>query len=177
MKHQIERKPTQPMILDALEAVLGPHIELVTNKHNHLMVRPPGSDVVPWHSGEQPYDPVLITALIYLEESTLENGCIRLVPGSHMRPFNQDRRPKSEFNESPFYHRALPVPMPQGGVLLFNDCCFHGAGANATSQSHRSMTIGYRAHDAHDVLKDDPEKILVRGEKVYTGHPYPFPGS
>ena len=37
------------------------------------------------------------------------------------------------------------------------------------------MTLGYRAHDSHDVLKDDPEKILVRGERAYTGHPHPFP--
>ncbi|MXW81204.1 MAG: hypothetical protein F4Z57_19900 [Gemmatimonadetes bacterium] len=27
----------------------------------------------------------------------------------------------------------------------------------------------------NDVLKDDPEKILVRGERAYTGHPHPFP--
>jgi len=38
------------------------------------------------------------------------------------------------------------------------------------------MTLGYRAHDAHDVDKEDPVKILVRGERVYTDHPYPFPG-
>ena len=37
-----------------------------------------------------------------------------------------------------------------------------------------ALTVAYRAHDAHDVIKDDPEKILVRGEKVYTGHPHPY---
>lgn len=166
---------TQPMILDALKGVLGPHIELLTNKHNHLMIRPPGSDIVPWHSGEETYDPVLIAALIYLEESTLENGCIRLVPGSHMRPFQQDRRPQTSFYESPLYYRSVPMPMPQGGVLLFNDCCFHGATANTTDKSRRSMTLGYSSHDAHGVLKDDPEKILVCGSRIYTGHPHPFP--
>jgi hypothetical protein len=38
------------------------------------------------------------------------------------------------------------------------------------------MTLGYRAHDSHDVEKEDPEKILVRGERVYTGHESPYPG-
>jgi hypothetical protein len=38
------------------------------------------------------------------------------------------------------------------------------------------MTLAYRAHDAHDVDKEAPVKILVRGERVYTGHPHPFPG-
>jgi len=43
---------SHPLILDTLESLLGPNIELLTNKHNHLMVRPPGSAAVPWHTGE-----------------------------------------------------------------------------------------------------------------------------
>ncbi|MEC8932836.1 MAG: phytanoyl-CoA dioxygenase family protein [Candidatus Latescibacterota bacterium] len=160
-----------PAILDALEGILGPNIELITNKHNHLMVRPAGSNPVYWHAGEEPWDPVLVTVLIYLEESTLDNGCIRLVPGSHQRPFPWPRRPGKDFYGSALFGRSVPFPMPAGGVLLFNDCCFHGADTNHTRGSRRSMTLGYRAHDAHDVGKEDPEKILVRGERVYTGHP------
>ena len=169
---------THPPVLDALEHFLGPNIDLLTNKHNHLMVRPPNSGVVPWHTGEQIYDPVLFTALVYLEESTVENGCIRIVPGSHQRPFRGEKRyPAGEFLRHALYRHALPVPMPRGGVLLFDDRLYHGADVNRTPNSRRSMTLAYRAHDAHDVLKDDPEKILVRGERVYTGHPHPFPES
>ncbi len=166
---------TQPFILDALEGYLGPNIELLTNKHNHAMVRPPGSFRVPWHSGEEPWEPTLITALIFLEESTVENGCVRIVPGSHQRPFSHKRRPRGDWYEAEQYCRALPVPMPRGGILLFNDCCYHGSDVNQSSESRRSMTLGYRAHDSHDVLKDDPEKIIVRGERIYSGHPHPFP--
>ena len=36
------------------------------------------------------------------------------------------------------------------------------------------MALAYRAHDAHNVFKDDPDKILLRGERIYTGHPLPF---
>ena len=167
---------TQPFLLDALEIALGPNIDLLTNKHNHLMVRPPQSGVVPWHSGEEAYEPTLATALIYLEESTIENGCVRIVPGSHHRPFRQQRRyPGGDFHTHALYYHALPVPMPRGGILLFNDSCFHGADVNRSPHSRRSMTLGYRAHDAHDVAKEDPEKVLVRGEHTYTGHPHPFP--
>ena len=165
-----------PIVLDALQGVLGPNIELLTNKHNHLMVRPAGSFPVPWHSGEEPYDHLLITVIIYLEESTLDNGCIRLVPGSHMRPFNRTRRPKPDsFQESDLYYRSVPMPMPKGGVLLFNDSCFHGSDKNRNHQSRRSMTLGYQAHNVHNVIKEDPEKILLRGKKTYIGHPHPFP--
>ena len=170
---------SHPLILDALEGILGPNIELLTNKHNHIMVRPPGSYPVPWHSGEQPYEPVLITGLIYLEESTIHNGCVRLVPGSHNRPFRKDRRPqgqRDDFYNSENYFRSVPMPMPKGGIILFNDCCFHGSDTNFSDGSRRSMTLGYRSHDSHDVLKDDPEKILIRGERAYTGHAHPYTG-
>ena len=105
---------SHPTILESLEGLLGPNIALLTNKHNHIMVRPPGSEFVYWHSGEEPYNYTLITALIYLEESTLENGCVRIVPGSHMRPFRRSRRPSESFLESDLYNRSLPVPMPRG---------------------------------------------------------------
>ncbi len=130
------------------------------------MVRPPGSALVPWHSGEELYEPTLITALIYLEELTIDNGCVHLVIGSHLRPFAKPLRPSGDFRR--------PLPMPAGGVLLFNDCCFHGSDVNRGNGSRSSMTLGYSAHDSHDVSKDDPENILVRGERVYTGHPHPF---
>jgi len=169
--HTYLEAATHPIILEALEGILGPNIDLLTNKHNHIMVRPGGSEIVPWHSGEEPYDHTLVTALVYLEESTVENGCVRIVPGSHNRPFQNPRRPREGFRESVLYYRALPVPMPRGGVLLFNDCCFHGSDVNTTDASRRSMTLAYRAHDSHDVIKDDTEKILVRGARVYTGHP------
>ena len=106
---------SQPIILDALEDILGPNVELLTNKHNHVLVKPSGAYPVPWHSGEQPYDPVLITALIYLEEATTENGCVRIVPGSHNRPFRKDRRPqkqRDDFQDSENYFRSVPIPMP-----------------------------------------------------------------
>ena len=161
-------------LLEALAAVLGPDVELLHNKHNHLMVRPPGSAEVEWHSGEEPYHPRLVTALVYLEESTLENGCIRLVPGSHQRPFAWPRRPRQPFEDSPLHPRSLPVPMEAGGILLFDDCCFHGAGPNRSAGSRRSLTLAYQAHDVHAVGKDEPEKTLVRGERTYVGHPHPF---
>ena len=165
---------THPLILDALEGILGPNIELLTNKHNHLMVRPPKSYAVPWHSGEKTYNPVLFTALIYLEDSTIENGCIRIVPGSHQRPVDNVRSSsRTCFSSNQFYFKALPVPMPRGGILLFDDRLYHGADINHSQSSRRSMTIAYRTHDAHNVIKDDPEKILVRGERIYTGHPSP----
>ena len=53
------------------------------------------------------------------------------------------------------------MPMPSGGLLIFNDCCFHGADRNHSTASRRSMTLAF---PVHDVGLDDPEKILVCGK-------------
>ena len=119
----------------------------------------------------------VVNSMWMLDDMTPDNGATRIVPGSHQRPFHSQKRyPEGEFTSQALYHRALPVPMPAGGVLLFDDRLYHGADTNNTDQSRRSITLAYRAHDAHDVLKEDPEKTLVRGERIYTGHPHPFPG-
>ena len=61
--------------------------------------------------------------------------------------------------------------MPSGGLLIFNDCCFHGANRNHSTVSRRSMTLAFQAHGVYDVGLDDQEKILVCGEMTYIGHP------
>ena len=75
-----------PEVLDPLEALLGPNIELITNRHNHATLRlaEDGSaymhrDILQWSRG-------IVTVLFYLEETTVENGCTRAIPGSHLLP-------------------------------------------------------------------------------------------
>ena len=112
---------THPAVLDPLEAILGPHIELLTNKHNHLMVRPPGSPPVSWHYGEPYSQPRLITAIVPLGDTTIENGCTRFVPGSHVNPLEPDphrtdvarmrRVNELQFQETELYRLSVPVPL------------------------------------------------------------------
>jgi phytanoyl-CoA hydroxylase len=176
---------THPAILDPLESLLGPHIELLTNKHNHLMVKPPGAPPVRWHYGEPFSQPRLITVIVPLGDTTLENGCLRFVPGSHMNPLEPDphRMDTSRMrhiNETPFhetdlYRLSVPVPLKRGQALLFNDSLWHGSDINDSDEDRRSMTLAYVAHTLHDVHKDDPERLLVRGQRAYSGHTLPGP--
>ena len=176
---------THPAVLDPLEAILGPHIELLTNKHNHLMVRPPGSPPVSWHYGEPYSQPRLITAIIPLGDTTIENGCTRFVPGSHVNPLEPDphrtdvarmrRVNELPFQETELYRLSVPVPLRRGQVILFDNSVWHGSGVNATDQDRRSMTLAYVSHVLHDTHKDDPEKLLVRGQRAYSGHARPGP--
>ena len=96
---------THPIVLDALAGILGNNIELLTNKHNHIMVRPPNSAPVPWHSGEELYEPTLITALIYLEESTIDNGLRASRPGQSLAALCKAAPPQRRLPAQP----AIPA--------------------------------------------------------------------
>jgi non-haem Fe2+, alpha-ketoglutarate-dependent halogenase len=73
-----------PPILDAVERVIGPdiliHSTLILCKH------PRDTSLVRWHQDGTHsglYLSPTVTAWVALSDSTPENGCMRLVPGSH----------------------------------------------------------------------------------------------
>lgn len=170
---------THSAVLEPLESILGPNFDLLTNWHNHVMVRPGGSPRIKWHRGAAVHSPMLVTVLIYLTESTVDNGCVRLVPGSHVTPFgpatnlvdekSREEAKKVPFSEHHLFRLSLPVPMPAGGILIFNDALYHGADVNRTCGDRRSMTLGYMAHDDHATSHSGPERLSVSGTRVYRG--------
>jgi ectoine hydroxylase-related dioxygenase (phytanoyl-CoA dioxygenase family) len=109
--------------------------------------------------------------IFYLENTTVENGCTRVVPGTHLLPgtqalyFDKDERTKT----SGILDQALPVPMPAGGMIAIDSTIIHGAGRNYTSNTRMSMTMGYHSVDE---LSDaeNPKRALVSGERIYMGN-------
>jgi non-haem Fe2+, alpha-ketoglutarate-dependent halogenase len=76
-----------PRVLDAVEDVLGPDLLVLRST---LFVKPPHDPgVVTWHQDLAYWDlssDRTVTAWIALTESTSANGCVRVVPGSHLQP-------------------------------------------------------------------------------------------
>jgi ectoine hydroxylase-related dioxygenase (phytanoyl-CoA dioxygenase family) len=77
-----------PRILDLVEALIGPNILLY---YSMLMMKPARSGApAPWHQDLAffVHDRArLVACQVYLDDSTAENGCIRVVPGSHRLGF------------------------------------------------------------------------------------------
>ena len=74
-----------PRILDAVEAVIGPNILCWST--DFFIKEPHDPGFVSWHQdstywGLEP--PEVITAWLGLTDSTPENGCVRVVAGSHL---------------------------------------------------------------------------------------------
>ena len=158
-------------ILNPLESLLGSNIEFVLNRHNHIYLRDAGSThSLQLHRDVQHWSRTIATVLIYLEETTLENGCTRVVPGSHHLPAFASLQ--DETIQHIAASQAIPLPMPAGGLLAIDSMIIHSAGINRTDRTRMSMTLGY--HSADELAAaDHPKKVLVRGERPYRGNDKP----
>ncbi len=158
-------------ILNPLESLLGPDIEYVLNRHNHIYLRDAGtSHSLALHRDVRHWSRTLATVLVYLEDTNLENGCTRVVPGSHHLPAFADL--KGEVVQEIAASQAIPLPMPAGGLLAIDSMIVHSAGVNYTDGTRMSMTLGY--HSADELTwEDNPRRVLVRGTRPYRGNDNP----
>ncbi len=160
-----------PQVLDPLESLLGANIELMLNRHNHATLRLAGDGSYYPHRDVLQWSRTILTTLFYLEETTVENGCTWVVPGSHLLPGRpiHSLAGDAEVQRSGLLDQAVPVPMPAGGLLAIDSMIMHTAGHNTTTGSRMSMTMGY--HSVDELSRaENPARILVRGERIYSGN-------
>ncbi|MGH7241744.1 MAG: phytanoyl-CoA dioxygenase family protein [Candidatus Saccharimonadales bacterium] len=165
-------------LVDALVSLLGPNIVLVTNRHNHATVNNhAGKPAEGLHRDILQPTRGLITAAVYLQDSGVDNGATRLVPGSHELPYvgvpqqNGGGTWMADHEEyTGLEDQALPIPMSAGDVLLFNGLAFHGVGTNTTGQERISMTLGFRSVDELGADPDKTREVLIAGEYIYRGN-------
>jgi len=160
-----------PLVLDSLESLLGPNIEVVLNRHNHATLNLAGT-TDSFHQDNMQWTRSLVTVIFFLEETTLENGCTLMIPGTHLLPGADVRYGLNEAQwiaESGLLEQAVPVPMSAGGMLAIDSLIFHRIGLNQTDSSRISMTIGYHSVDEFAGV-EDPKLWLVRGERIYKGN-------
>jgi ectoine hydroxylase-related dioxygenase (phytanoyl-CoA dioxygenase family) len=162
---------TCPAVLDPLESLLGPNIELILNRHNHAYLRLAGDGADYLHRDILQWTRSIVTVIFYLEETTLENGCTRVIPGTHLLPgISSNRLEQDEaLRQSGLLEQVVPVPMPAGGMLAIDSLVIHGPGRNHTDSTRMSLTVGYHSVDE---LSDvpNPKRVLVRGERPYMGN-------
>ena len=70
-------------LVDVACALIGPNVKCV---HSVLFIKSPGEPGNAWHQDEffiPSRDRSITTAWIALDDATVENGCLHLIPGSH----------------------------------------------------------------------------------------------
>ena len=142
-----------PDILDMVEQIIGPDIALWNSS---FFAKPARTGTkTPWHQdGEYwPIRPLATcTVWVAVDDSTSENGCLQVIPGSH-----QERRLKahqrnladglslplelaaSEFDES----QAEEILLTAGQISLHDVFLVHGSEPNRSEKPRRGLTLRY----------------------------------
>lgn len=139
---------TEPMI----DLVGDSSPTLFTEKLN--LKRPHHGGANPLHQ-DFPYwqfadDPARIaTAMLFLDESTVENGTLRVVPGSHRdgqwrNRTNGDMFGNLEIDPTLDDDRAVPLEVPAGSVVYFGAFLVHKSAKNTSDKDRRALLYSYQ---------------------------------
>lgn len=163
-----------PAVAGPLREILGPAVDVVRHRHNHATRNAPGDIPFRLHRDVQQWSQPLVAVFIYLEDSTVHNGCTTIVPGTHRVPYAGPQSGDGGGNwadEHEEYHafigQELPVEMPRGGVLLLNCLTFHSVGSRVPSTASQTRFSSVFACRAADELasQDSPDVVRLFGER------------
>jgi phytanoyl-CoA hydroxylase len=138
-----------PRLARLLDQLLGEHHRLIQDT---ALLKPPfhGAEK-PWHQDSAYFDLVPITDVlgvwIALDEAHVENGCMQIVPGSHLSgPVPHYHVRDCQIEDSKVaVDDAVVVPLKPGGALIFSALLHHGTPPNASGDRRRAVQFHYAA--------------------------------
>lgn len=134
-----------PNMVAVLTRLIGPNVQV---HHSKMLVKPPEKGAAfPMHQ-DYPYFPhanhTMLAASIHLDDADLENGCLRVIPGSHKEG------PLAHVGAHYLNHKEYPISMgttceaKAGDVLFFNYLTIHGSDVNRSSRPRRNVLFQYK---------------------------------
>jgi len=146
-------------LLDIVADLIGPEIRYQGSKLN-MKAAEYGSPVE-WHQDFAFYPHTnddLLAVGVALDDCTLENGCMLMIPGSHRGPI-LDHHQDGVFvgaidveKEGVNTARAVPVLVRAGGISLHHCRTIHGSATNVSTKSRRLFLLQLAAVDAWPVM-------------------------
>jgi len=169
-------------VLDIVENVIGPDIGLWSS--HFISKEPKVGRRTPWHEDSAywagRFDDMskIVTVWLAIDDSTLENGCMGVVPGSHVNGFSDyesvDNKvnvfdseiKKGQVNED----EVVWFELDRGECSLHDSRIIHGAKANASDKRRCGYTMRYFSLDMKMNLNHPNAKThkiwYARGENV-----------
>ena len=159
-------------ILDILSHILAPDIEFLSDKvvfksDSTTFASPWHQDWHYWHGAHK------YSIWVALDDATVDNGCLKLFPGSHKSAIVHDgdasdghgfgnRLREDAIDES----QAITAELEAGGAVFFHDLTLHASHPNRSGAERWVWIPTYRDAKAED--NDYPWAVaakVVRGEK------------
>jgi len=146
-----------PTVVGRLSGLLGPQLKLSQAHHNCIMTKNPAfSSATGWHQDIRYWSfekTALVSVWLALGVEHEENGCLWLVPGSHLGQFRPDQydgdlffRTESPVNKS-ILEGKIAAELDEGDVLFFHCRLLHAAGRNRTDLTKFAAVFTYHAAD------------------------------
>lgn len=113
------------------------------------LVKPPGGREKPWHQDHAyfpyPLGTRIVGVWIALDEATVANGCMHVLPGAHKAGpvVHFIRRDWQICDTDILGRREVAVPLQPGGLMLFDGLLPHGTPANHTTTRRRALQFHY----------------------------------
>lgn len=155
-RHEVFREwATSEDVAESLRSLFNGDSEPMLSQchHNCVMTKAPGySSVTLWHQDNRYWSfdhENLISVWLALGEENKQNGCLRVIPGSHRLTLDSGRfdaalflRPDLPENKT-LIGEAEVVELEPGDVLFFHSRLFHAAGRNLSDDTKLSVVFTY----------------------------------
>ncbi|MFH1567817.1 MAG: phytanoyl-CoA dioxygenase family protein [Gemmatimonadota bacterium] len=172
-----------------LAGLIGPDVKCMQSM---LFVKPPGFQGQAWHQDEiyiPTRDRSLTGGWIALDEATVNNGCLWVLPDSHQGVL-YDQRPHSNPEEFDFAAESygfddaaeVPVEVRPGDVVFFNGYLLHRSRRNRSAIYRRVLvnhymnawsTLPWQLREGESAARGDYRDILM----VHGRDPYAWKGT
>jgi hypothetical protein len=160
-------------LLDPVRAVLGNDLLIWRTR---FIIKQPGGREIPWHQDGAYFkrflSPVLnVSAWLAIDDVTVDNACVRLIPGSHkaevphiaspggVDPLFDATADPAHVDES----AAVNIELKAGEFFVFDESLLHASPANRSNRRRAALSVRFTVPS---VAITDPQAaaVLVSGE-------------
>jgi len=172
------RALSQPNVVDVLTRTVSPNVKCMQSM---LFIKSSGKPGQAWHQDED-YIPTrdrsLIGAWIALDDATIENGCLWIIPGSH-KPgilWKQEWHGDSRFDcalearDFPYTEAdEAPVEVKKGSVVFFNGYTLHRSLPNTSRAGafRRALVNHYMSAESFLPWQKLPDEMVSMAKLDY----------
>ena len=160
-----------PLIVRALTRVIGPNVKAMQSM---LFIKSEGKPGQAWHQDEYfipTRDRSLTAVWIALDDATVENGCLWVIPGSHKRgvlyPDREQDDPAFDCTREAYGfpytdEDAIPVEIPAGTAVFFNGYLLHRSLQNSGKHGYRrALANHYMSAESLLPWRTPPEGVHI----------------
>ncbi len=139
-----------PLLLALCDSILLPSCARYQLNLGHLLQRGPGADEQSLHRDEavwsdvpKPSPELQLATVIAFVDFSRDNGCTRVVRGSHRWP-DRNLSPAEQFMEpAPTPEQIAYAEMPAGSAVVYTGGTIHAGGSNTTTIPRRGAHLSY----------------------------------